>query len=344
MVSIQRIRIPSRLSVLAAFDACKSLESFDPTKDAYVDFGNTTDVRPFGMVYLGAKIREKVHAFKANGREIYVENCDSNSYAKHVGFYESFGVHVGKKVGEAIANQNYVPITCKWFSQLQDLASARCCPIGSIIEEDARHIAKVLTRRENGLLFDVMSYSLRELIRNVAEHSGSKAVWYAAQYWKATNAVEVVLLDNGIGVLESLNQNPDYIFAEDKDAIQAAILPSVSSKVRKGGKTTIDPYDVWQNTGYGLYVVSRICRILGSLLIASGSSAQYWEFDSPERSFDTSHRGTAVRIVFSIERIPFLKKGYLAEFVHDGECRAKEGNIGGANLASKASKLTRVVE
>ncbi|MDE4586293.1 hypothetical protein HUW66_012250, partial [Staphylococcus epidermidis] len=108
-------------------------------------------------------------------------------------------------------------------------------------------------------------------MRNVVEHSDSKVIEYCAQYWPSYDRVEITISDNGIGMKKSLSKNP-YIEADnDSEAIQLALMPSISSKNFKGAR--INTRNPWHNSGFGLYMISRICKLGGSFLICSGDHA-----------------------------------------------------------------------
>jgi len=341
-VSLEHIvSMPKKLNVESAIKVSNELNMLCPDRNLCVDFERTYFF-PFGMLLFGAAMRRVITKFKKSGYEVTIRNHKRNDYPHHMGFYESFGAHVGKKVGEAKGSQNYIPITVRNTSEIRDKARRRCLPVGEIVEEDANQIASVLVREGTGGIFEVIAFTLRELIRNVIEHSESDDLWYVAQYWKADGHVEFVLLDSGIGIQSSLNQNPDYEIKNDSDAIKMAIMPSVSSKVRRSGTKKAQPYDdYWENSGYGLYLVSRFCETLGSLVILSGITAQYQDCEGNEKTFEASHKGTVVRIVFDTNRISLLKPGFLKGFLEDGEKIAGRELIGSGKTASRASKQLR---
>lgn len=140
-------------------------------------------------------------------------------------------------------------------------------------------------------LFNALSYSLREIIRNVFEHSECDRVLYCAQYWPMSSKVEVSMLDRGIGIRESLGANPNYRYPTDKLALEMSLLPSVSGKTHRPASS-----EAWGNSGYGLYMTSRLCRNGRNFVIASGKSAIGLSKTLLKRNFRTSLHGTAVRM------------------------------------------------
>ena len=85
-------------------------------------------------------------------------------------------------------------------------------------------------------------------------------MWVCGQYWHNRNLAEIAILDEGIGVYESLNKNAihkDYITNND-DALRWAIKPGVSFAFNPatGPKKKGD----WANSGYGLHMINEICK------------------------------------------------------------------------------------
>lgn len=96
---------------------------------------------------------------------------------------------------------------------------------------------------------------MRELIRNVLEHSQSENFWYTGQYQPTKGIVEVAILDEGIGMKKSSMKNRKLSIKDDEDAIRLAIQAGISkSGVGRVGR---DEYD---NSGFGLYMITNFCR------------------------------------------------------------------------------------
>jgi len=126
-----------------------------------------------------------------------------------------------------------------------------------------------------------LEFVLREIIRNVAEHSKASQLGFCAQYWSYRNLVELAILDTGIGFAASLSENP-YLDKNmsDRDALNYALLPGISGKMYKGKLK--DPYDVWENSGFGLYMASEICRNGGSFFVCTNTAGAIFRKTSKE--------------------------------------------------------------
>ena len=110
--------------------------------------------------------------------------------------------------------------------------------IGEIIEEKAKDILRNFNIDLKNRNF--YAYMLREIMRNVPEHSESK-IYYLACY-KSKNEFAFKVVDKGITIKESLNKNPRFDIYDDTSAVVFAIKPGVTRSYKR------DPNrdDVWQ--------------------------------------------------------------------------------------------------
>ena len=161
------------------------------------------------------------------------------------------------------------------------------------VEERSQELAAVLTRGDRGELHSTLSYSLREIMRNVVEHSRSDTLWYAAQYWPGKEHVELTVLDEGVGIQASLRRNPHLRIGNDLDALRFALLPGISGVAYKGGPRLRK--DEWANSGYGLFMTSQLCAAGGSFLICSGETGLLLN-GSSEIVLDIYCPGTVLRL------------------------------------------------
>jgi len=291
------IPLPSRLGLSQSIEFIRSF-SFFPNVDSYVfDFASLSWVEPFGLLYFSNEIRR--FAQKIQPASVVFQNVDfsndSHSYAAHMGFFEACGKKIGNRPGEARGSNTYLPITQVEVQALKNEARSLMKEVGKIVEGHSAKLAKVLTQQNQGDLVDTLTYSIREIIRNVVEHSESSTFEYCAQYLPAKDAVEVCILDTGIGIKQSLLTNPDIEVQNDREALNMCLMPGVSSKIRRGRKMGAQD-DVWSNAGVGLYMTSRLCSNSGSFFICSGESGLLLT-TANKQHFDTNFSGTALRLV-----------------------------------------------
>lgn len=113
------------------------------------------------------------------------------------------------------------------------------------------------------------AYLLREIMRNVIEHSESKE-FYVCFYKNNLSKFGFRVVDNGIGIKKSLNRNPEYNVNDNKTALAFCIRPGITRSYKR------DPYrdDVWQNSGFGLYMVSNIVNEIGGRFEISSENSR----------------------------------------------------------------------
>lgn len=302
-----------------------------PEADEYeFDFGSERWFPPFSMVLLAVLLKQ----FRArlSDANCFAVNFQNHTYAAHMGFFKAFGLEHGNAPGEALGSSTYVPITVVSRSELTEHASRHTQQLQETIETKAASLASVLTQRCEGVLQDTLTYSIRETLRNVFEHSGADEVYFAAQYWPTRHKVEVGIVDAGRGVRSGLEENPAFRFPTDRESLHAALMPGVSGNIFAGKGR-----DSWNNTGYGLYMTNRICRAGGAFFICSGDAGLWLE---GKRKIDvpSNLNGTAVRLQLDTRQLSDLKDR-LAGFHKDGVSAAKF--IAGANTsyASAASQM-----
>jgi len=196
---------------------------------------------------------------------------------------------------------------------------------------------ELLTQEKTSDLVDSLTYSIREVMRNVYEHSQSKSLEYCAQYWPSYDRVEIAISDNGIGLKDSLLTNPFMKIESYSDAIQQALMPAISSKYYQGIKA--DNNNPWQNSGFGLYMISRLCRLGGSFLICSGNHGVLLNNEGKQHlELEHNCSGTVVRLVLNTQKLDSLSN-MLSSFKNDGYEIAKKIKGVGMYEASSASQM-----
>ncbi len=324
------IKVPRKLTLSGMFEFFIEMWK-SPEAEQYVfDFAELTSrirIEPFVLLFLSSEIKKFREAH--NGSEFSGQNFRDCTYAAHMGFYKAFGLNYGKKPGEAPGGDSYVPITI--FETERILAEAKEYMVhpGQILESKSMEISRVLSQAEDGDLYDVLSYSIREILRNVIEHSKSKRFGFCAQYWPTREKVELAILDRGIGIREGLSTNPNLKLASDEDALLNALAPGISGKVFKGQKRK--QKGDWVNSGYGLFMTSNICKMGGSFFIASGSKGLLINEDR-EQFLNTPIDGTALILTLKTNRLApladMLKKLRDTVSMREGDIKASSASMG----------------
>lgn len=299
-----KIAIPRRMDLESSLNFCNILASVNKVdENEYIyDYKDLSSVEPFGMLLIASKIRwlvdEKENCTHKDTN--FKSGSSAKSYAANMGFYHSVYQEFGKRPGEARGSETYIPITELDFEKLrvEDIS------IYDHIEKVSAHISNILSRGDKNL-GDYLSYSIRELIRNVLEHSGSNSLWYAGQYWKSNGIVEVAILDEGIGIKNSVEKSKKIKVMNDFEAILLSLEPGIS---KSGiGRESKDEYD---NTGFGLYMISRFCKEAGDIAICSGRDCLIIK-DGVVNKYSTNFEGTAIRIRLNPNKLSNSKEVFM---------------------------------
>lgn len=301
-------------------------------------------VRPFGMLFTAISIRQMRDSYKDTDVKFNMEitpSLNGIAYASHMGFFRTISekIKMGKMPGEAKGNNNYIPITKLDFSQMYDgeIAKGNYVVMGDVIEIEASKLAKILSREDKEMHI-LLTYLIREILRNIPEHADVKQAWICGQYWEDETA-EIAIVDEGIGIKESLRKNrihKEYI-ETDEDALKLAIKAGISQAFQPAKKNKSE--DQWANSGFGLYMISEICKELqGSFVLASGNKYikidQYGEM----RVGDILFQGTAVKVTILTNKI-LKSKEIIRKIAAQGEQQAKFIR----NAFKKASKPSREI-
>jgi hypothetical protein len=330
-----QIHLPATLDLDGALGFSAQLQDDTITDGVVIDYGMLKWVEPFGMLYAAQAINE----FQQRRPELLclAINMDrgipAHSYAAHIGFFQHCNVNFGNEPGRAWGSTAYLPITTRHTSEL--LGDNR---IGPTSTQVALRLARQLARQPSGALVDAFTYSLSEIIRNVGEHSQSRSFSYCAQYWPSENRVEIGLIDDGIGLRESLSKNPNLVELDDQTAIKYALMPGISGKMYQGVRS--DPNNQWENSGFGLYMNYQLCNAGGSFFICSGSKGLHRQQGQENRYLETHLRGTALQLIMDTRQIEDIKTR-LEEFRTQGMELAKATRNGYVPSANRMSTMLR---
>lgn len=302
------------------------------TQSLELDFSSTKFFTPLSLLFIPHQIR----AFYKRYPEVrlHIVGHQHLAYPAHMGFFDSLGGDFGKTMGEASGDRNYLPISIINVSQF--IKNSGSHNVRDSIDSETKRLAYVLIRTNKGIVFDLVQYSLREIIRNVFEHSGSKICMYCAQYWPSKNRVQICIVDDGSGIHSSLTFNPKFKDLSERDAVHFSLLPGVSGNFRDLRLGEGD--SIWRNSGYGLYMTSRMCRNNGGFRIISSNHAIALVKGQKTISKAENFRGTMITMDLIVESQTDLSKR-LEEYAAEGKMIARD--IQGANVieASAASQM-----
>lgn len=296
------------LQAIARFSC--DLKQYEADDQLVVDFSKVRFVTPAWCVLVGGLLIQFRKLFpNVRGKAI---NFKHLGYAAHIGFFEYFGVPFGQKPDVAQGSETYAPISVRKTADVRRTATARSIQIGDVLHSEAEQLSTLLTRTDTGDLQDTLAYSIREILRNVVEHSEADEYVFAAQYWPGSGRVELVVADHGIGLARSLQENPELSVSDDEGALRNAILPGISSKAWRKSKR----HDEWANSGYGLFMTASLSAIGGSFSLISGSK-MLTKSSNGELISPFAWSGTAVVMHIDTAQIDALS-GRLAKLRDEG--------------------------
>jgi hypothetical protein len=303
----------------------RDLDSCKEASDVCVDFSRLVFSYPVAMMVVGASLKEWVSFRRDAGlitRKAGIDESKSaHSYLMHLGFFDFIGSDIGKSVGEASGNNNYLPIT--------RVSKPEFNPFDNPLEDWYRLIQYESDRLAKLLVFwdseqeKAFGYLIREVLRNVFEHSNATECYVCGQRWHG-GKVQISIIDAGVGITSTLREV--YDISSDRQALEMATEPGISRASQLS-----DDGNIYDNSGYGLYVLSEIGAQYGWFCMGSGD-AVIIKNDEGVVFEDVSFKGTYIGLQLDkeIDNIGVVLDG----IIDRGE------KISGVNIkASAASRL-----
>ena len=292
------IKIPKDLFFENTIKFVRSFTSLNEEGKFIFDFQNTRRIDPFSLLYLSSEL--DIFKKRKTNSIFFAKHFEHLSYLAHMGFFKSFGLDFGKEPGEARGSQSYYPIKLIKVQNIKNASYDLMQEPGEILEAYASEISEILSQSKNKTINDVLKYSIREILRNIVEHSQSEDFRICAQYLPSLGKVNFAVLDRGIGIKNSLSANPKVTINNDLDALEWCVRPGISGKVYPGQKRK--PKGEWANSGYGLYMTKNICKLGGSFFISSGDKGIFIS-EKNKKYFELQTHGTAVNLTIKIDRL-----------------------------------------
>ncbi len=334
-----RIYVPD-LEIVGTLKFAKDIFNLTSKDNEVVfDFSKMSNFDPLAMLIMGITIRNYRNQFPE--KTFYVDGIDGKSYAGTMGFFKyiSKSLNIGKMPGESLGSNNYIPITPIKIDELQQIehAQGNYLDIVKLIEKEAERLARIVDRG-NEELHKLLTYLIREILRNTPEHAKTNTMWVCGQYWPTYELAEIAIADEGIGIYNSIIQNVSHkkYITDNKEALQLALKAGISEAFNPSMKQR--SHDEWANSGFGLYMVNEICKHLnGSFCIISYGN--YMVIDNHGIKYgETNFRGTAIRM-----RVPSKKisnaQSIISQIAIQGEKEAKMIR----NAFKKASASSKVL-
>lgn len=169
------------------------LETIVPDDGMVFDFSKMSNFDPLPMLMMGAMMRSYRKQFPEIPFSITGINTAGKSYAGTMGFfkYVSTSLGIGKMPGEAQGSSNYIPSTPIVVDELQkaEYEQGNYMAIGDLIEKEAGRLARIVDRG-NKELHRLLTFLIREILRNTPEHADTNTMWVCGQYWPSYELAE----------------------------------------------------------------------------------------------------------------------------------------------------------
>jgi hypothetical protein len=284
-------KCPSILTDLNAIEFINQLRTQDNTAELIIDFSELQYVFPFATLLLAESIRDLIICREQNGLNtlssigsLAFNMSEAISYLMHFGFFQFVGLPYGKMPNEIPGNRNYIPIRILTEREL----TGKSARIQDAVQCESENIAGMIYDTDEKRM--MLSYCFREIIRNVFEHAMIDYCTIMAQKWNYGNVagdVEIAIVDKGKGIFDTMRE------AYELTSIEEAILESLkpgTSRVRQHQNQ-----NEWDNTGFGLYIVSQLGRRYGNFTICSNGKLLNISTQS-ENFYNVAFNGTAIKL------------------------------------------------
>ena len=173
--------------------------------------------------------------------------------------------------------------------------------INSIAQEVTHKIiqnAHNLTTEDRKDLSEYLLYLVSEMMDNVVSHAQSRCGGYiTAQYYPQKKKVQVVIIDNGLGLKKTLSKNFNTL-KNEKEAINKAIEEKVT------GSNSFDIYNnIPKHAGLGLFFLTKIIEETNSRLFIVSNNIIYRSEHNSYTELETPFSGTIICFEIEVDNI-----------------------------------------
>lgn len=320
------VYLPSSLHEGTISSVIKQINDADGAdSEIVVNFSYLSFVYPIGALalaqYLKYNQEHKGRVIKFVGISFFSRAV---GYLDSVGFFKYFG-ESPFGVKDLNKGKSYIPFSVIEWNVLQsrvydEKLNGNVIRIQDAIEEYSENYSDWMF----GKVEPVISYCFREIIRNVFEHTNCLYCSIFGQIYPTRDEIEICIADSGTGIRNSLAQCYEEC-TNDEWALQNAILPGITSGDVKTGS-------MYDNSGFGLYVLSRIAQKFGYMLIGSGE--KFLKIDSKgNHLFDGFFPGTFVGINFKYRTL-LRHQEWIMQIINEGESLSRKLGINGTASTS----------
>lgn len=315
LVAVEKMKIlacPNRITDESVIGFVNQMVKYqDLPTEIQIRFSTIEFVLPFATLLLAECLRDFVIYRHTQGLRTYpdidLENftiTDGISYLMHIGFFQYIHLPIGNPPSSLPGNSNYIPIR----EIVSDVLIRNAGAIQVSIQVESSNLAKLVIDTETEQI--MLEYCFREIIRNVFEHAGTDRCTVMGQKWhrgRFAGDVEIVIIDRGIGVYNSLRES--HVLDSVEHAIIKSLQPGMSRIVKPQNK------DKWENTGFGLYVLSELGKLNGEFSICSNGKVYNLTGD---KFNNISFQGTGIKLRVNVSNADYFPN-ILEQIVRQGE-------------------------
>lgn len=337
IITLPDFQVKSALDFIGQYDL-NELCSLDD--EIVFDFSLTSLFSPMPMLAVGAFISEVGFRRKTVGKTTRISNYQGKTYAGTMGFFKYINeaFPIGKAPGEAPGSANYYPITKLAMPDLRRIylqEGMYTGEDGDMLEAEASKFSRPMDRG-NEELHKILTYSIREILRNVPEHSETNELWICSQYWRSRNQASIGIIDKGIGIYKSITKNRIHSqhITDNVSSLQWALKAGISQSLAPSNKQKSE--NTWSNSGFGLYMVSEICRHLNGVFVLASGGDYLIVNDHGVFEGKTNVNGTAISITINENKVTDAQ-ALITEMSKQGESQAAEirGAFKAASIPSR---------
>ena len=189
--------LPERFDDDSVLNAIMQFQNLEDVSDLVFDFRRVGYVFPFPTLALFVAILELIEKRKAKALRTSATGTETGygalSHLRHLGFFRGLGLPVGNAPNQAQGGTRYLPLTIITRQDLECAAAGT--PFQDEIDRHSDRLAQVIfPGDENAGPAIMLSYCLREIIRNSFEHAGVFQCFVMAQHWPDGEA-EIAIAD-----------------------------------------------------------------------------------------------------------------------------------------------------
>lgn len=247
-----------------------------PSEDILLDAQDLNWIEPIGF----ALLKSFVERCRNNGKKVEwvpTRNKEINSFLKRMGFFGN---------ESKVVKDNYCPLICVHESN---------------INETVDHLKTILAKQMDldESLLKMFDFSVSELLQNIFHHSEKDYGYIAAMTFPKKRRLQFAIVDNGIGIRQSLLKNPrlNSSLVSDESALALSIQAKFTSNEPEY------PLRTEGNAGEGLFwAVEFIKANQGQLYLHSGHGQLVVDKGSVQYVSNGFWQGTIVCLQFDLDK------------------------------------------